>query len=193
LPDLGANPLANNHVRFDSDTPALRLEDGEDTFPRAKADPIGAVCPLGAHIRKVNTRDAPSDMGARSSTYERRLLRVGIPFGPSLKDRYAKTAAHEPERGLLFLSIQSSIEEQFEFLQARWINDPGRPKSPGGHDMIVGQNAATEDGVRRCVLFGDGLEPAQVEAKGQFVTASGGGYFFVPSISALAQVIGGKG
>jgi deferrochelatase/peroxidase EfeB len=103
-----------------------------------------------------------------------------VSFGPSLKNRYDKATSGEPERGLLFMSIQSSIEEQFEFLQARWINDDSRPKSPGGHDMIVGQNAATADGVRRCLLFGSGLQQAQAEAAGQFVTASGGGYFFIP-------------
>jgi Dyp-type peroxidase family len=188
---LGDDQFANNHFRFDSDTPPLKLIGHEDSFDQAKADPIGATCPLGAHIRKVNTRDAPSDMGARSSTYERRILRVGVPFGPSVKNRYAKTSAGDPERGLLFLSIQSSIEEQFEFLQARWINDDARPKSPGGNDMIVGQNAAAMDGVRRCILFGAGLQQAQVESAGQFVTASGGGYFFVPSISTLANVIVG--
>jgi Dyp-type peroxidase family len=188
---LGEDQFANNHFRFDSNTPALKLNGGKDSFPQAKADPVGLTCPLAAHIRKVNTRDAPSDMGGRSSTYERRILRVGVPFGPSLRNRYAKTVEGEPERGLLFLSIQSSIEEQFEFLQARWINDESRPKAPSGHDMIVGQNAATLDGVRKCTLFGKGLQQARVEADGQFVTASGGGYFFIPSITALGTVIAG--
>jgi Dyp-type peroxidase family len=191
--DLGSDQLANNHFRFDSDTPALKLVEGMDRFSQAEADPIGASCPLAAHIRKVNTRDAPSDMGARSSTYERRILRVGVPFGPSAKDRYAMPTSEDPERGLLFLCIQSSIEEQFEFLQARWINNDSRPKSPGGHDMIVGQNAATDDGVRRCILFGTGLQQAHAEAASQFVTASGGGYFFIPSISTLTNVIGISG
>ena len=187
---LGDSQLANNHFRFDSDTPRLALVDGDDGFAQAKADPLGTVCPLGAHIRKVNTRDAPSDMGARSSTYERRILRVGVPFGPSLADPLAPPPDDDPERGLLFLSIQSSIEEQFEFLQSRWINDDTRPKSPSGHDMLVGQNAPIADGVRRCLLFGSGQQMAEVRSAGQFVTASGGGYFFVPSINALASVIG---
>ena len=186
---LGRDHLSNNHFNFDSDTQALKLDEGTDEFPQAQADPLGLRCPLGAHIRKVNTRDAPSDMGARSSTYERRILRVGVPFGPSLKNRYAASTSKDPERGLLFLSIQSSIEEQFEFLQARWINDDSRPKAPSGNDMIVGQNAPTTDGVRRCLLFGNGLQQAQVEAAKQFVTASGGGYFFVPSLTTLRQVI----
>jgi Dyp-type peroxidase family len=186
---LGGDQLANNHFRFDCDTPKLKLVDGTDDFPQAKSDPIGAACPLAAHIRKVNTRDAPSDTGGRSSTYERRVLRVGVPFGPSAKDRYAKSRPSDPDRGLLFLSIQSSIEEQFEFLQARWMNDENRPKAPSGNDMIVGQNAAAADGTRRCILFGSGLTQAQVEAADQFVIPTGGGYFFVPSISALTTVI----
>ena len=116
----------------------------------AKADPVGTTCPLGAHIRKVNTRDAPSDMGANSATYDGRLLRVGVPFGAPLPDtmKYA-TDSENPEggnRGLLFLSIQASIVDQFEFLQSRWINDETRPKMPGGNDMIVGQNTPAREG-----------------------------------------------
>jgi len=188
-PALGGDQLANNHFRFDSDTPQLTLVGGKDGFPPAKADPIGSVCPLAAHIRKVNTRDSPSDTGGRSSTYERRILRVGVPFGPSATDRYAVSRSHGPDRGLLFLSIQSSIEEQFEFLQARWMNDDSRPKSPSGNDMVVGQNAPTADGVRRCSIFGSGLQQSAVEATGQFVIPTGGGYFFVPAIGALVSVI----
>ena len=78
--DFGSNQFANNHFRFDSDTPSLKLIEGQDGFAQAKADPIGLTCPLAAHLRKVNTRDAPSDMGARSSTYDRRILRVGVSF-----------------------------------------------------------------------------------------------------------------
>jgi Dyp-type peroxidase family len=183
---LGNDPVANNNFIFDSHTT------WPDRFPSAHADPVGLTCPLVAHIRKVNTRDSSSDMGARSSAYDRRILRVGVPFGKSLLDHYAQPA-RDPEkgnRGLLFLSIQSSIEDQFEFLQSRWINDPARPKAPSGNDMIVGQNAATAGSVRRCVIFGSGLGQAELSASGQFVIPTGGGYFFVPSISALRSVIG---
>jgi Dyp-type peroxidase family len=188
--DLGRNSLANNHFRFDSDTAVLALRGGRnDPFPPAKADPIGARCPLAAHIRKVNARDAPSDTGGASSTYERRILRVGVPYGPPAADRYAKAQANDPDRGLLFLSVQTSIEEQFEFLQARWMNDESRPKAPSGNDMIVGQNEAAREGKRRAALFGQGLESALVEAPDQFVIPRGGGYFFVPSLHALSRVI----
>jgi Dyp-type peroxidase family len=191
-PQLGHDPFANNYFRFDSDTPSLRLRRRRrDPYPMAKADPVGVRCPWAAHIRKINTRDSASDLGANDATYNRRLLRVGIPFGPSLADRYADTADDPAQgnRGLLFLSIQSSIEGQFEFLQARWANDPSRPKMPGGNDMIIGQNAVARDRIRRCTIFGSGLEQAEVRAAGQWVIPTGGGYFFVPSVSALRDVI----
>lgn len=190
-PKLGQDPFANNDFLFDSDTPPAPLRDGETrNSPRAKADPAGTTCPWAAHIRKVNTRDSANDMGAREATYGRRLLRVGVPFGKPLADRYADTADPEQgNRGLLFLSIQASIEGQFEFLQARWANDPSRPKMPGGNDMVIGQNAAAREGVRRCAIFGSGFEQAEVRAARQWVIPTGGGYFFVPSISALREVI----
>jgi Dyp-type peroxidase family len=191
---LGMDSLANNYFLFDSDTPPLTLAGGyRDRHPRAKADSLGLVCPWAAHIKKVNLRDSASDMGGRNATYARRLLRVGIPFGPSLLPPYSNQpqTPDGQSRGLLFLSIQSSIEDQFEFLQARWINDASRPKMPGGNDMLVGQNTATPDGVRRCHLFGEGLAQTSVQATKQWVIPTGGGYFFVPSISALRNVIAG--
>ena len=149
-----------------------------DPFPQSKADPAGITCPWAAHIRKVNTRDSASDTGGRDSTYRRRLLRVGTPFGPPLANRFA-TAREDPhfgKRGLLFLSIQASIEEQFEFLLAR--NDPSRPKTPGGHDILVGQNdAANENRERRCIIFGAENQQAEISTREQWIIPTGGGYF----------------
>lgn len=192
-PHLGKNRFANNYFRFDADSEPIELRDGtRDPFPLAKADPVGVTCPWAAHIRKVNTRDSASDMGSRNSTYDRRVLRVGIPFGPHLNDRYAprKEDPADGDRGLLFLSIQASIEDQFEFLSARWINDDARPKMPGGNDMIIGQNAPAENEVRRCTIFGSDLHRGEVTAARQWVIPTGGGYFFVPSVGALRNVLG---
>ena len=190
---LGQDNLANNHFRFDSDAPPLPLQSGHtDPFPRSTADPAGLTCPWAAHIRKVNTRDSGSDTGGRDSTYARRLLRVGVPFGKPLKDRYAqkKDDPQKGERGLLFLSVQASIEDQFEFLMARWMGDPSRPKMPGGHDLFVGQNNVAGEGrVRRCVIFGSGLQQAAVATAAQWIVPTGGGYFFLPSLTALASVV----
>lgn len=187
-PDLGADSMSNNDFRFDNDSPART---GAKSFPVAKSDPVGINCPASAHIRKVNTRDSASDMGGANASQTRRLLRVGVAFGESLADRYGESGPDplDGDRGLLFLSIQSSIEDQFEFLQTRWINNGSRPRGPGGHDMIVGQNAATPDGTRRCHLFGMQLQTGEVTTQRQFVAPSGGGYFFLPSLTALRDTV----
>jgi Dyp-type peroxidase family len=191
---LGQNPYANNHFRFDSDSGPLPLEPpGEDPFPMSSADSAGTTCPWAAHIRKVNTRDSASDLGGRDSTYTRRILRVGIPFGKPLEDRYMEKDRdpEKGERGLLFLSIQASIENQFEFLMTRWMGDPTRPKMPGGHDLLVGQNDAVGEGrIRKCSIFGRGLQQAVLQTDAQWIIPTGGGYFFVPSIRTLKEVLG---
>ncbi|HXU44450.1 MAG TPA: Dyp-type peroxidase [Thermoanaerobaculia bacterium] len=190
--NLGEERRANNNFRFDADSAAFALKGGfKDPFPMAKADPAGITCPWAAHIRKVNVRDSGSDLGGRDSTYARRLLRTGIPFGKPLADPAAAGEDSEKgNRGLLFLSIQASIEAQFEFLLARWMGDPTRPKTPGGHDVFIGQNGEPGAGrERRCLLFGDGLQQAELATRAEWVIPTGGGYFFLPSIRALREVL----
>ncbi|TFW31347.1 Dyp-type peroxidase [Massilia horti] len=190
--ELGKERRANNQFRYDSDTPKLPVEGFDDNFPQAKADPAGITCPWAAHIRKVNVRDSGSDMGGSDATYTRRVLRIGVPFGAPLADRYATLAddPHNGNRGLLFLSVQVSIEDQFEFLQTRWMNDPTRPKTPAGHDLLVGQNPAAGEGrARGCVMFGSGLQQAGVSTKAEWIVPTGGGYFFLPSLSAIRTVL----
>jgi Dyp-type peroxidase family len=190
IPDLGKDQMSNNYFRFDSNT--MPLKDIHDPYPMAEADPAGTTCPLAAHIRKVNTRDSASDTGAQDSTYKRRILRVGIPFGKPLASPFAPTEddPEKGERGLLFLSVQASIEDQFEFLCARWANNLARPKMPGGHDFIIGQNGAP-DGLRtrRCVVFDSDLKMSHLSTTRRWVIPTGGGYFFLPSKSALDRVL----
>jgi deferrochelatase/peroxidase EfeB len=195
--NLGKHPEANNHFRFDSPSAKLPLKSGfDDTFPMSGPDPAGITCPWAAHIRKVNTRDSASDMGGREATYGRRILRVGIPFGPALPfdKRYADKDEDKNylKRGLLFQCVQASIEEQFEFLVTRWMDDPARPKMPAGHDLLVGQNiAAGENRERRCVIFGSQFQEAEIGTGAQWIIPSGGGYYFVPSMPALREVLAG--
>ena len=162
-------------------------------------DNAGTVCPVSAHLRKVNPRDVDTDQGAASATLMRRLLRRGIPYGPP----FDLDGAADSDRGLLFLSFQSSIANQFEFLCSRWMNQAVLPDNPSGHaeglgnDMLVGQGIVdrTRFAYIRIATPNSGppddhkISNAQMDVK-DWVVPTGGGYFFTPSLSAMRGVLG---
>lgn len=186
LPALGACPLANNDFAFTANSlPPIFLPGVHppQPFPAATADPLGLVCPRAAHIRKVNPRDQDSDLGDPFDTLTRRILRRGIPYGPPIHD---PTTDDGVDRGLHFLCYQTSIEQQFEILQQDWANNPNKPVA-GGQDVIIGQTA---DQHRTFQLLANGGASVQnITTPTEWVTPTGGGYFFVPSISALRNVL----
>lgn len=164
--------------------------------PALTADPEGRVCPLASHIRKMNPRDdslrfAPPNLSTPPDTRTRRILRRGIPFGSP-----APAAADQVERGLLFLCYQTSIVEQFEVLQGRWANcleteDITAPEFSAGHDPVIGRDASAPAGPRRFRLRVDQPQIDRVIELPAWVRPCGGGYFFAPSIPALAMLAAG--
>lgn len=188
LPALGEAGALANDFDFDADTEAPRYLPGfevNDQFPRARADRLGSVCPHGAHIRKVNPRDQDTDKGDRFDTLRRRVLRRGIPYGDELPVPFdgPMPADDGVDRGLHFLCFQTSIVEQFEVLQATWANSSDKPK-PSGTDMIIGQGG---EGARSLELLSESEDEQSVSTPRLFVFTTGGGYFFAPSLSALAD------
>jgi Dyp-type peroxidase family len=140
-----------------------------------RRDREGFACPRGAHIRRANPRD-----GLRAGpglTARHRMLRRGMPYGGPLPDGAPDDGA---DRGLVFVSLQASIERQFEIVQERWLNDGdafGLGRTP---DPLAGAVAA--GGAR--LEFG-GRPPRFATAMHAFVTPRGGEYLFVPGIAAL--------
>ena len=59
-------------------------------WPEAPADPVGLTCPMSAHIRKVNARETPGDFGGRRASFNRRILRRGLPYGERLEKPLAR-------------------------------------------------------------------------------------------------------
>ncbi len=145
---------------------------------RFRDDPEGLRCPLGAHIRRVNPRDAIGGDGRLSSRH--RIIRRGMPYGPPADgDR-----PDDEDRGLVFVSFQASIERQFETIQARWCAD-GDPFGLGADaDFLL----ADGDPDGKMTIPGD--PPRYLHPQPSFVTTRGGGYYFVPGIGALAAMAG---
>ena len=185
---------------------------GLGTMPKAVGN--HEQCPLGAHIRRANPRTAdlpPGGIGvvsqlirtlgfdsaARSqdlaaSTRFHRLLRRGREYGVRITPEEALERLEQPESGLHFICLNANIQRQFEFVQGAWIMST---KFNGLHeesDPLLG-NRLPGAARTRCDYFsmsrGDG--PAQrLSGLPQFVTVSGGAYFFLPGIRALRFLAG---
>ena len=182
---LGADDFTNNHFLYRGDSPPARvIHDGAAiTVPPAQADASGNVCPFAAHIRKANPRDISSESG---SSLTRRMLRRGSPYGPSLPQ--GQTDDDGQDRGLLFLAYTASIESTFELLQRNWANQIDQPE-PGGHDPLIGQAGAEPQRQRITILKRPGHPDVELPLMSEWIVATGGGYFFAPSISAIRDVL----
>jgi Dyp-type peroxidase family len=178
----------------DADDTVLGSDDARNNDFDFLDDQDGRVCPLAAHIRKVNPRSVATDDGIAPHTLGHRLLRRGIPYGVPLP---AGAAADGVDRGLLFLSYQTDIQNQFIFLANRWANAANRPVASvtpalpnltvgDGFDMVIGSNPGGAH--ERFFVCHDGATAARTEtAAGQtgWVYATGGGFYFSPAISAV--------
>jgi deferrochelatase/peroxidase EfeB len=135
-------------------------------------DPQGLYCPFGAHIRRANPRGslAPGDDSQLMITNRHRLLRRGRSY--ELKD----------EKGLLFMGLCADLERQFEFIQQSWIMAPGFAGLTNEPDPIVSEKPA-KPSTRFTIPTSAGS--LSLPGSKSMVTVRGGGYFFLPSRSAL--------
>jgi Dyp-type peroxidase family len=143
-------------------------------------DPHGMACPIGAHIRRANPRDAMG-FGSRL-TSRHRIIRRGVPYGPASKDPAVEDGF---DRGLMFVCYQASIARQFEVVQGRWIADGDAFGLGADGDFVLGG----EDPHGKIVIPGD--PPRILGPRRSFVTNRGGGYFFAPGIAALHALAAG--
>ena len=140
-------------------------------------DPEGLVCPLGAHIRRANPRDA-AGFGTRLSA-RHRIIRRGMTY------RDDQEAPDGWRDGLMFLAVNARLEDQFEFIQNRWLNDGDRQRSGSGHDPIAGCSQAPSNLVLQLESRTVVTAPVPVA-----VRTMGGEYFFAPSMAGLGALAG---
>ncbi|KAG8980932.1 hypothetical protein FRB90_007400 [Tulasnella sp. 427] len=143
-------------------------------------------CPITSHIRKMAPR-------ASRELSEDKLL-------PKPED---PVETNTVDRGLLFASYQSALNEGFTFIQKLWANDVLFPcrqdvrDDPSGHeitapgfDPVIGANNIIPLTGRRRYAKGEDPEDleARLELPHDFIKARGGEYFWAPSMDALKMI-----
>ncbi len=157
-PDLGADPERNNNFSYGDD---LR----------------GFKCPVGAHARRANPRDA-LDHEMTVDVRLHRMIRRGTSYGPMLPDGVVEDDG--VDRGIVFVFGGTHLKRQFEFVKTQWLNDGIFIGAPVERDPLVGQNDGSgvfsipRRPIRRRL---DDLPP--------FVITRGGEYCFAPGLRAL--------
>lgn len=176
--------------RFEDGTPVQVSETegiiGRETFNNFKYDGDISKCPFHAHIRKTNPRD---DLGINESK-KHVMARRGIPFGTRKDDPNDGIIENKPTGGvgLLFMSYQASIPNQFEVIQREWANNPDFVSVKTGLDLIIGNGKFPALGVYP-KDWGNKTNPQNdIAGFDKFVTMRGGEYFFTPSIPFLRSL-----
>ena len=157
-----------------------RKPDTTDDFLYATLDPRGFACPLGSHVRRTNPRDSliADDLKTPNHISSHRILRRGRAYAePGAK-------GESPTEGLIFLAACSDLERQFEFVQQTWIGDPSFHGLTGESDPLVDTDGQLQD-----LSLPDGRTVRRLKGIPDFVTVRGGGYFFMPSRSALCYLV----
>jgi deferrochelatase/peroxidase EfeB len=180
----------------DTDTPPggippEQLNDFEYVNTDGSGDPKGLRCPVGAHTRRINPRGQPivgqGQPGGSNNTH--RLVRRGMPYGPV----YDPTRPYDGiERGLLGYFINSSIENQYEFVLSQWANDSEFAGSvrlhPKSKDPIIG----TQDPAESIFVIpqANGAPPIKITDLPSFCTTQAVAYCFLPSVTAMKLIAG---
>jgi Dyp-type peroxidase family len=174
--------------RWTSGAPLVLAPDEDDPaaarnndFRYHATDPDGLACPIGAHIRRVNPRDAlepaPGTERSIQVNNRHRLLRRSR----SYRMEQPVEAAPAEERGLYFVCLNANLARQYEFIQHTWINNPMFNGRYGETDPLVGIRPTGG------ATFTEPALPVRRRHRGlpQFIKIHGGAYFFLPGRSAL--------
>ena len=105
-------------------------------------------------------------------------MRRAISYGENDTNKEPETGS-----GLLFLCFQANIENQFNFMQARWANADRFVNVGVGPDPVIGQ----PEGVQKYPKQWGESETEDYGFK-LWVFMQGGEYFFAPSISFLSNL-----
>jgi len=177
-------------------------------------DPAGLRCPVGAHIRRANPRNAdlPANTDGLISRARRilgfdgavlhadavasvrfhRVLRRGREYGQRMPLGEALARSSAPvETGLQFICLCADLARQFEFVQGAWIAGTKFAGLPHEGDPLLGNRRAApgEADTARFTMPRTGCPSRVIEGLPTFVDVVGGAYFFLPGVRALRYLV----
>ncbi|UED87717.1 Dyp-type peroxidase [Streptomyces profundus] len=159
-------------------------------------DQHGRIVPLCAHLRKSNPRDGllarpedPEPVPLAGALDGRRIMRRGVPYGERFDPTGGSEHGPDAPRGLVFISYQSDLVAQFEFIQRNWIDADAFPERPGrvGRDAVIGRDDEVSFPVH-----GSADDEMTTLTLRQFVRTEGAVYAFAPSRTALRRLARGE-
>ena len=153
--ELGGDPARNNDFMYADDD-------------------RGFKCPAGAHIRRVNPRDADIIGVARMH----RIIRRGTTYGPPLPEGVLEDDG--ADRGLVGVFIGAHLDRQFEFIKSQWVNDGNFIGYPSEKDPVAGHHDGTGS-----VTIPERPIRRRLHNLPSFVVTRGGEYCFLPGLRAL--------
>ncbi|QYN19001.1 peroxidase [Amycolatopsis sp. DSM 110486] len=153
---LGTDPHRNNDFQYRED------------------DDRGFKCPAGAHIRRVNPRDAD----IIGTTRLHRIIRRGTTYGPPLPEGVLEDDG--ADRGLIGVFIGAHLDRQFEFIKSQWVNDGNFIGYSGERDPVAGHHDGTDS-----LTIPEKPIRRRIHNLPSFVTTRGGEYCFLPGLHAL--------
>jgi Dyp-type peroxidase family len=176
--------------RFEDGTPVTlsKTEKMDKPVPNNfhyRDDQDGTRCPFHAHIRKVNPR---GDTVSVAEERKHRIVRRGITYGKRQaepKDKPRPDQMPTGGVGLLFMCCQSSLANQFGFIQKRYANSPDFVKAETGIDPVIGQKELDARPIEQHWPREWGKAGVTPFHFGDFVKLKGGEFFFAPSIPFL--------
>jgi Dyp-type peroxidase family len=148
-------------------------------------DRFGLACPIGAHIRRANPRDAldPDPDTALRLSKMHRIIRRGRIYGDRLFAAEGEAAGKPDDpRGLNFIGLNADLADQFEMVQHSWLN---RTHFGGLHHETDPISHYPDGGTTMTIQH----RPANIRIDvPQFVRVRGGAYFFLPGVAALRSL-----
>ena len=165
-------------------TPSLASDPRRNNDFGYADDPRGLKCPVGAHARRANPRDALDDDGSVNVRLHR-MIRRGTSYGPMLPDGVLEDDG--VDRGIVFVFAGAHLKRQFEFVKTQWLNDGIFIGAPREKDPLVGPN----DGSGSFTIPQRPIR-RRLQDLPPFVVTRGGEYCFAPEPAGDALAGGAR-